>query len=136
MVMLLPASRIHNSDIAIRDRARQRHEEQAECAQHGTDQEIGCAPAPSAGGPVAHRADDRLDEEPRDRPGKLEHGELGFVGTQIAVYRPHVALLQPEAELQAQESEIHLEYPCQRQVRSICVDAVHLRTLPSGFAEP
>ena len=64
---------------------------------------------------VAQRAYQRLDEEAGDRPGQPQHRQLRLVRAKIGIDRPHVALLQAEAELQAQEPQVHFEDARQRQ---------------------
>ena len=85
------------------------HEQQAQAAHQGADQEVGRAPAPAAVGAVAHRADDRLHQQAGDRPGQPQQRQAGLVGTEELVDRAHIGLLQPEAVLDPEESEVHAE---------------------------
>ena len=86
-----------------------RHEEQAKAAHDRTDEEIGGPPAEAGIGPVAQRADQRLDQQSRHRSGQLENGEGGFIRAQPGIDGHHIALLQAKAELQAKEAEVHFD---------------------------
>src|SRR3712207_7451994 len=56
---------------------------------------------------VAHRADDRLDQQAGDRAGDVEDRQVVRVRPQEQEDRVHRALGQPEAELHPEEPEIH-----------------------------
>lgn len=90
-------------------RAAERHKEQADAAQYGADEEIG-RPAPvPADGFIAHRPDDGLYDQARHGARQPEVRQAGFVGAQVFVDRAHVALLQPEAVLDAEKTEVHVD---------------------------
>ena len=93
------------------------HGEQAQAAQHCADQKIGRAPPERRARAVAHCANQRLDDEAGHRPRQPQQRHRAFICAKVAVDRPHVALLQAEAELQAQKTQIHLQDTGQRQAR-------------------
>ena len=58
-------------------------------------------------GLVAHRADERLDQQAGDRAGDVEDRQVVRLRPQEQEDRVHRALGEPEAELDAEEPEVH-----------------------------
>ena len=99
------------------DACRKRHEEQPDAAHDRADQKIGGAPTPTRTGAVAHRSNDWLDDQARQRPGDTQPCKIGFFCTEITPDGGHIGLLQAKAELQPEEPEVHLQDLRNRQVR-------------------
>src|SRR5829696_323050 len=99
-------------------REHERPEEQADRAADRTDQEVRLSSAPFATPrPVAHRADERLDQEACDRPRQVQKRQLRGVGAEELVDRVYRRLLQAEAVLDAKEPEVHKQYGPEAQRR-------------------
>jgi hypothetical protein len=67
--------------------------------------------------PVAHRADERLDQEACDRSRQVQQRQLRGVGAEELVDRVYRRLLQAEAVLDAKEPEVHKQYGPEAQRR-------------------
>ncbi len=91
------------------------HGEQSQRTDHRADQEIGCAAAQPGVGAIAHRADNRLDDQPGHRACQPQQRHGRLVRAKKAVDRPHIGLLQPETELQAEKADIHFDDSQQRK---------------------
>ena len=78
------------------------------------------APA-GAPGPVADRADQRLDEQTGDRPGEVEDRELLGLGADQQEQRVHRRLGEAEAELDPEEPEVHHQQGAGRHQRPALV---------------
>ena len=86
----------------------EREQEQADAAADRPDDEERLPPPPSrAPRPVRKRADQRLDEQPGDRPGQVEERQVVGVGAEIVVDRVHGGLLHAEAVLDPEEPQVH-----------------------------
>jgi len=59
----------------------------------------------------------RLHQQPRHRPRQPQQWQLALVGAEVLVDRRHVGLLQAEAELDAEEADIHVDDLPERQMR-------------------
>jgi len=84
------------------------HKHERDGAEDGADEEVRTAAAEWTPSAVAHRADERLDDQAGQRRGEPETRDL-FVGcAEVLVDRTHVRHLQPPAELDAEEPEVHV----------------------------
>ena len=92
----------------VRQQAGIRHQDQRKRTQNRADQKVGPPPAERTPGAVAHRADDRLDDETGERRRQPEPGNLIIRRSQIFVDGAHVGHLQAPAELDAQKTKAHV----------------------------
>jgi hypothetical protein len=93
-------------------------EEQADRTADRTEQEVRFSSAQSVTPrPVAHRADERLDQEACDRSRQVQQRQLRGVGAEELVDRVYRRLLQAEAVLDAKEPEVHKQYGPEAQRR-------------------
>jgi hypothetical protein len=101
MVTLLAASRIHSKP----------------AANHSAGQKIRRSASPARGGAVAHGTNDGLHQQSSDRPGQPQQRQTGLISTEVLIDRTHIALLQAKTELNAKETDIHVDDLPERQVR-------------------
>src|SRR5882757_11528438 len=87
-----------------------RHEQEGDAADKGAGKKIGSSPTPSGvPGMIAHIADDRLDDEPRERSRQEKQGDgVGFC-VEVFIDGPHIGPLEIPAKLDAEETYAHVQ---------------------------
>ena len=80
----------------------------ADARENCADEEVRAAATEAVPRAVAHRADDRLNDQARDWTSEPEIRELAFLGVQVFVDRAHVGELQTPAKLNSEEPETHV----------------------------
>ena len=81
--------------------------------------EIGPAPPEAAPGAIAVMADDRLDQQARQRRGDPQDGQAVDLGPQRLEDAAGVGVLQAEADLDAEEADAHVPDRQAGQARAV-----------------
>ena len=102
--------------------AHEREHEQDDRAEDRTRRDERSTTAPArVPGPVTDRADQWLDEQTGDRSGEVEDGELVGLRADQQEERVHRGLGEAEAELHAEEPEVHHQQLAARHQRAALV---------------
>src|ERR1041385_8749991 len=103
-------ARIENPEQSCRHPQSRRgwHKEQGNARQHGAGKKIRTPAAEASPGAIAHRADDRLDDQSCERCCKPEYRKMIGICAELLVDAAHIAELQAPAELNTKKSETHV----------------------------
>src|SRR5258705_6384330 len=100
------------------ERARAGHGDQREGGEQRAGEEVGAAPTQTVAGAVAQGADGGLHEQPGQRGGEPQDGDLVPVGAKVFVDGAHVGHLARPADLDAQKAEAHVPDLPEAQAKS------------------
>src|SRR6185295_11334047 len=99
------------------ERRRVWHEEKCDAGNNRADEKVWAAATQAVPCPIAHRTDDRLNQQTCYRACQPQVGYLVGLRAQIRIDAAHVGELQTPAELYTQEPKAHVPYLPETQTR-------------------